>query len=376
MHSLNDRMDAANTLLAPFAVPHGTGLGRVHAEDPDSTRFPFQRDRDRIIHTQAFRRLKGKTQVFLAGKFDHVRTRLTHTMEVAQISRDLARTLSLNEDLAESIALAHDLGHPPFGHAGEEALDAWMRTQGSSFEHNEQSLRIVIVLEPHTAQYAGLNLNREVLEGIQKHRTPFDHPAGPTIARAPTLEAQVTNIADEIAYTGHDCEDGLQAGLFTEQDVLSVQLAADAAEQARPRGTSLRGSLINLLIADLLVETERCMAEQSIGTLTDVYAAATPLVTFSPAMRASLDELRAFLWQRMYEHPTIQERTRHGQEILLALCERYGNDPSEKILALQAETGSTRAEAVKDYVAGMTDGYALTQAETLGIAGAWEIHEK
>src|SRR3989344_4963553 len=163
MQTLSDRIDQANSLLAPYAVPHGTSLGRENPEEEDATRFPFQRDRDRIIHTQAFRRLKHKTQVFVVGKGDHYRTRLTHTMEVAQISRDMARTLGLNEDLAECIALANDLGHPPFGHAGEDALDQWMRDHGSHFEHNAQSLRIVTLLEEHSSLQKGLNLNREIL---------------------------------------------------------------------------------------------------------------------------------------------------------------------------------------------------------------------
>ncbi|HLD71473.1 MAG TPA: dNTP triphosphohydrolase, partial [Candidatus Peribacteraceae bacterium] len=182
MKDLKERLAAANSLLAPYAVPHQGLLGRVHKEADDETRFPFQRDRDRIIHTQAFRRLKGKTQVFVTGDTnfgtDHYRTRLTHTLEVAILSRDMARTLGLNEDLAESVALAHDLGHPPFGHAGEEALDHWMHDYDLHFEHNAQSLRLATILEQHSSQWQGLNLNREILEGLQKHRTPHDQ-SGP-----------------------------------------------------------------------------------------------------------------------------------------------------------------------------------------------------
>ena len=231
MQPLKDRLAAANTLLAPYAVPHEGVLGRTYPEAPDGTRFPFQRDRDRIIHTQAFRRLKGKTQVFVAGTHgstqlttsDHVRTRLTHTMEVAQISRDIARTMGLNEDLAEAVALSHDLGHPPFGHAGEEALDRWMKKHGGSFEHNIQSHRVVTVLAEHSTQFPGLNLHQEILEGILKHRTPHDggivsgemvsgewsHSRSHdlTTHHSPSLEAQIVNLSDEIAYTGHDCED-------------------------------------------------------------------------------------------------------------------------------------------------------------------------
>src|SRR3989338_6572691 len=175
---MEERLRRANEVLATYAVPHGTGLGREHPDQEDETRFPFQRDRDRIIHTQAFRRLKEKTQVFIAGKGDHYRTRLTHTMEVAQISRDMARTLGLNEDLAECIALAHDLGHTPFGHAGESAMQEEMQKRGGTFEHNLQSLRIVTLLEDRTKRYPGLNLNREVLEGLMKPRTSYDQAQG------------------------------------------------------------------------------------------------------------------------------------------------------------------------------------------------------
>ncbi|MBI3618819.1 dNTP triphosphohydrolase [Candidatus Peregrinibacteria bacterium] len=242
-------MAEANALLAPYAVPYEGRLGRVTLEPEDRTRFPFQRDRDRIIHTQAFRRLQGKTQVFVAGEGDHYRTRLTHTMEVAQIGRDLARALSLNEDLTECIALAHDLGHPPFAHAGEESLDAWMRGHGLSFEHNEQSLRLVTLLEEHASRIPGLNLNREVLEGLEKHSKHLE-------GRSHTLEAQVVNMADEIAYTGHDCDDGLRAGFFSIEDISSLALAKKAMDLIAPRGTALRGGIIHLLVTDLLEHTQ------------------------------------------------------------------------------------------------------------------------
>lgn len=375
MLTLPDRLQAANTLLASYAVPHEGILGRVHAEAPDDTRFPFQRDRDRIIHTQAFRRLKGKTQVFVAGTLDHVRTRLTHTMEVAQISRDIARTMGLNEDLVEAIALSHDLGHPPFGHAGEDALDRWMKKHGGSFEHNIQSHRVVTVLAEHSTKFPGLNLNQEILEGILKHRTPHDGDLGdremgrsnsllptPDLPTSPSLEAQIVNLSDEIAYTGHDCEDGIRAGLFSEEDLADIPLVAGALDQAKPRGTSLRGSLIHLLVTDLLLTTERMITDQSVQTLDDILRSASPLTRFSPEMEEELADLRTFLWNRMYLHPDVLKRSREGQVIIEQLCDQYMITPSDKVLELQKRTGSALPEAIKDYVAGMTDGYASDQA--------------
>ncbi|MBI3331842.1 dNTP triphosphohydrolase [Candidatus Peregrinibacteria bacterium] len=392
MKSLSDRLKAANSILAAYAVPHHGQLGRVSEEPSDDTRFSFQRDRDRIIHTQAFRRLKGKTQVFVAGEGDHYRTRLTHTMEVAQIGRDIARTLGLNEDLTEAIALAHDLGHPPFGHAGEDALNRWMREHASRFEHNEQSLRIVMLLEEHSSLYRGLNLNREILEGLQKHRPSLNElrPTGrsahdlPAIVRlrrttagSPTptqslasnvsppesprglsLEAQIVNIADEIAYTSHDAEDGLRAGLFSLEEITRTALGKKALEKSRPRGTSLRGALIHLLVTDLYEISGEMLRRKNIRTLADVYAAETPLIAFSPARQKDLDTLRDFLWKHMYLHPSVLGASERGKKILWDLCEGFFARPTEKILELQKQTASTLPEAVKDYVAGMTDDFA------------------
>jgi dGTPase len=377
MQPLLQRIQQANGLLAPYAVPHEGRLGRASAEPEDETRFPFQRDRDRIIHSTAFRRLKGKTQVFIASEGDHHRTRLTHTMEVAQVSRDIARTLRLNEDLAECIALAHDLGHPPFGHAGEAALDLWMRERGLRFEHNEQSHRIVTLLEEHSSLYQGLNLNQEILEGLLKHRTPHDHPphlaplGAPSgkpsarLPRAPSLEAQIVNIADEIAYSGHDCDDGLRAEAFPLEELLrGSSLAKQAWERASARGTSLRGALIHDLVMNLYGATEDALASQRITTLDDVYALKIPLVAFSPPVRAGLEELRGFLWKRLYFHPKILERNQRSQEVLQTLCDRLFATPADKVTALQQKTGGALAEAVKDYVAGMTDQYAEHMGET------------
>lgn len=357
MNSLPERIQAANTVLAPYAMPHEGTLGRVVSEEPDTTRFPFQRDRDRIIHTRAFRRLKGKTQVFVSGIGDHYRTRLTHTLEVAQISRDMARTLGLNEDLTECIALAHDLGHPPFGHAGEEALDTWMHTQGGHFEHNQQSLRIVSQLEERCSLYTGLNLNEEVLEGLQKHRTPFDGVG--TDYRSLSLEAQIVNIADEIAYTGHDTDDGLRAELFTHQEIASVEVIKQALEEAKIHGTSLRSALVHILIADVYQQTEHLLKKHSIHTLDDVYVCSTPLVDFSADTRQRINTLRTFLWDNMYMHPDVSKNAQRGKEIVIALCREFHKNSIPKIEELMAVHSSSHTEAVKDYVAGMTDAFAM-----------------
>lgn len=353
MKPLQERLQKANSLLAPSAVPHEGTLGRSIDEPQDATRFPFQRDRGRIVHSQAFRRLQGKTQVFVAGKGDHFRSRLTHTMEVAQISRDVTRTLSLNEDLAECIALCHDLGHPPFGHMGEAALDAWMRTHGSSFEHNEQSLRIVTMLEEHSPLAPGLNLQREVLEGLQKHGTAEQRGG-----RGLSLEAQAVNACDAIAYLGHDTEDGLEAGLFSIEDLHAIPMTQHAIARSSGRNTSLRGALVSLFTEDLYRQSTATIRAEVIRSLDDVYASTTPLIGFSAEMETQMKALRVFLMERMYGHPRVREANVEGQRIIGSLCAKLFTEPSEKILALQERTKGTLAEATKDYVAGMTDGFA------------------
>ncbi len=359
MKSLSTRLLKANTLLMPYSSPHGDGLGRAVPESDDNTRFPFQRDRDRIIHTQAFRRLKHKTQVFVAGHGDHYRTRITHTLEVAQISRDIARTLGLNEDLAEAIALAHDLGHTPFGHAGEEAMNACMKSVGKTFEHNEQSLRIVTVLEDRTSKYRGLNLSREILEGLMKHRTPHDTPNADSVTRSPTLEAQLVNLADEIAYTAHDTDDGLRAGLFSLQEVRKTRLGLLAAKQSEERKTELRGSIVDFLVTDLYAETELLLRKHSVTSLEDVYAASDPLVSFSATLTQNLEELRGFLWDHLYKSEAVQVQARRGQHIIRDLFSAFQKSPPQKVLELQKKTDGALEDAIKDYIAGMTDPFAI-----------------
>lgn len=358
MLTLTQRLQAANSVLAPYAVTHSGGLGRTIPEPDDELRFPFQRDRGRIVHTQAFRRLQGKTQVFVIGESDHVRTRLTHTMEVAQISRDVARALQLNEDLAECIALAHDLGHPPFGHLGETALNEWMVSQGGTFEHNAQSLRIVSTLSRHISAQAGLNLNIEVLEGLRKHELR------PNAERSASLEAQVVDLCDEIAYCGHDCDDGLQSGLFTLEEAKTCGLIASALAQTAARGTSLRGGIIHLLVSDLCQSVQVHIQTNGLQTLTDVYRC-TIRVDFSIVMRQQIQELRTFLQTRMYEHPRVLEKGRRGQEVITELCRAYLRKPPTKVTELQRANESSLSTAIADYVSGMTDTFATHQAQNI-----------
>ncbi len=341
MKTLDERIAAMDALLAPYATPHAS-RGRPIAKASDGVRTPFQRDRGRIIHSTAFRRLAGKTQVFVAGESDHYRTRLTHTMEVAQITRDLARALGLNEDLAECIALAHDLGHPPFGHSGQDELDAWMRGHGSSFEHNVQSHRIVTLLEQRGGGN-GLNLTFDVSDNLLKH--------GPVPL---CLEGQLANACDEIAYTAHDTDDALSAGIFTYDELRTIPFAEKAARAAKDRGIRIRTTLIDALARNVLEHAEATEARGG-----------APVIGITPDMREELKPLRAFLWERFYNHPSIVERMERGKQSICALCDAYLASPPAAVTALRARTGSTPEEAVKDVVAGMTDGFATREALAL-----------
>ncbi len=344
MKTLIERMAEMDAALAPYAAKN-VSRGRAVPEELDGIRTPFQRDRGRIIHSQAFRRLAGKTQVFVAGEGDHYRTRLTHTMEVAQITRDLAQALGLNHDLAECIALAHDLGHPPFGHSGQDALDAWMKEHGPAlsrvegFEHNVQSHRIVTVLE-RRGNANGLNLTFDVVDNLLKHGPV---PLG--------LEGQLANACDEIAYTAHDTDDGLSAGLFTYDELRAIPFAERAARSAKDRGIRIRTTIIDALARDLL---EHAQSTEASGL---------PAIGITQDMRSDLQPLRAFLWERMYNHPRILERMATGQKAIATLCDAYLASPPETVAALRERTGSTAEEAVKDTVAGMTDSFALRQAQ-------------
>lgn len=346
-------------VLRPYAVLSLDSRGRTHEEPVDTQRLPFQKDRDRIIHSRAFRRLKGKTQVFVAHYGDHYRTRLSHSLEVAQVSRDLARMLGLNEDLAEAVALAHDLGHTPFGHAGEHALDECLRPYGMSYEHNEQSRRIVEELEDVYPAWKGLNLSREVIEGLMKHQTSWDHPReeGHELV-SPSLEAQLVNFGDEIAYQNHDVDDGLRSGLFEEKDLENLALWQKAKGLAREeygvitdekvRWARTVSKMISLMIVDIAMETSRRLEDKRVASLADVYALGAKgvkLVGFSEEMEIANKELKDFLTSRLYFNPEVLALSERGQEIIRALFARG------------IEEGGTPRE-VADFIAGMTDSYA------------------
>ncbi|MDO1558244.1 deoxyguanosinetriphosphate triphosphohydrolase [Brevundimonas sp. 2R-24] len=359
--------------------------GRLHPEPPSATRTPFARDRDRIIHTTAFRRLKGKTQVFIAHEGDHYRTRLTHSLEVAQIARSLAAALHLDADLAEAVALAHDLGHPPFGHAGEDQLQASMARFGG-FDHNVQTFRIVTKLERRYPDFDGLNLSWETVEGVIKHNGPVDHRLGEPAWRAiadyardwdlrwdsfASLEAQAAAVADDIAYNNHDVDDGVQAGLFTLDDLSGLPLVGPAIasvrrdwpdlDEERTRFEAVR-RLIGMMIEDVLAETRRRVAASGAETPEDVRRAGRPLIAFSREVNEALARLRAFLMERMYRAPSVNHMRASAQRVLdemfeqlMAAPDRMPSAWAERAVGDEART----ARAVCDYIAGMTDRYAL-----------------
>ncbi|MEK7145720.1 MAG: deoxyguanosinetriphosphate triphosphohydrolase [Patescibacteria group bacterium] len=353
-------------VLAPYAVQSRWTRGRKFEEAEDTQRLPFQKDRDRIIHTRAFRRLKAKTQVFVDHYGDHYRTRLSHSLEVAQVSRDLARNLGLNEDLAEAISLAHDLGHTPFGHAGEFALHECLQSYGLHFEHNEQSRRVVEELEQIYPNHPGLNLSIETLEGLMKHQTSWDNPMGAEEIR-PSLEAQIVNLGDEIAYQNHDVDDGLRSGLFTEEDLKPMELWQRATEETeriygkieddKIRFSRTISKMIGLMIKDITVATSERLKTRKIKTLEDVYACKAPLVYFSEPMGQANKKLKEFLLMRLYYHPEVQSHMMRGQAIIKKLF-------TEK---MKASESKERAAELRDYLAGMTDRYAELQFEQFSL---------
>jgi dGTPase len=361
----------------------------VEPESP--TRSPFQRDRDRIIHSSAFRRMQHKTQVFVYHEGDHYRTRLTHSLEVAQIARTLCRSLGLDEDLGEALALAHDLGHTPFGHAGEDALDAAMRDYGG-FDHNAQTLRLLTKLEAHYADFDGLNLTWESLEGVTKHNGPLtgpgiDKPVPFAIASYvaahdleldtwPGAEAQIAALSDDIAYNNHDIDDGLRAGLFTIDDLRDIPLVGPVfrdvldrypgLEQSRVAHESIR-RLIDHMVTDLLDETRDRIGRFGVETATDVRRLGQPLVAFSEAMQRNDKSLKTFLFANMYRHEKVTEMTDHARRVVAQLFEVYINAPQrmppEWVGRWQKgdTTMERTARIVADYIAGMTDRFALAE---------------
>ncbi len=384
---------------APYASDPALSRGRRFPESESPMRSPFQRDRDRIIHCTAFRRLKHKTQVFIYHEGDHYRTRLTHSLEVAQIARSLARALQLDEDLAEALALAHDLGHPPFGHAGEEALDACMADFGG-FDHNEQTFRVLVLLERRYADFDGLNLTWESLEGIVKHNGPLRgrHASAKTLAKGVPAtiagfsaawnldldgfagpEAQVAALADDIAYNNHDLDDGLRAGLFAIGDLADLPLAGDIFAAVLRRHPGLETQrlihesirrMIDHMIGDAIGETRRRLADGGIADIAAIRAHDRPVVAFSPAMREGEIALKRFLFERMYRHARVNRSMEKARQVLSDLFRIHMENPAllpeEWRGALPAGAGGEPAgdfaipRRIADYIAGMTDKFALS----------------
>ena len=380
--------------LATFACHAGQTKGRLYPESASPTRTPFQRDRDRIIHSTAFRRLKHKTQVFVYHEGDHYRTRLTHSIEVAQISRALARAFAVDEDLAEALALAHDFGHTPFGHTGEDALNELMADFGG-FDHNAQSLRIVTKLENRYAEFDGLNLSWETLEGLVKHNGPLAGPLGGgkplplpiaefnaqfdlDLERHSALEAQCAAIADDIAYNAHDLDDGLRAGLFTLGDLSELPLVGEHLAQVRERYPDLDANRIvheivrrqiTAMVEDVILASQKNLATLDPKDQQDIRRAGRAMVVFSDAMREKERAIKAFLFKRMYRAPSVMKVREEAKQVVRDLFGAYfsgkapmpdewGRDWQETARKLDT---AKRARLVCDFLAGMTDRYAILQ---------------
>ena len=392
-------VDAAR---APYAADPARAPGRLAPEPPSATRTEFQRDRDRIVHSTAFRRLAHKTQVFVDHESDHFRTRLTHTIEVAQIARSLARALKLDEDLAEAVALGHDLGHTPFGHTGEDALDACMADHGG-FDHNSHALRIVTELERRYADFDGLNLTQPTLAGLVKHNGPLLDPSGAPAkryrargvpdailrydARQPldlsshaSLEAQAAAIADDIAYDAHDIDDGLRAGLFSIAELrAAVPFAAgllaeiDALHPGleEPRVIhELTRRVITRFIEDAIGESGRRIAAARVTSPEAVLVAGRTLVGWSAALEAADRDIKAFLFARMYRHPEVRKVRDRADAIVRRLFKAYMSDPSAMPPDWALKAGQGRAQAAADYIAGMTDRFAIAEHARLFDGGS------
>jgi dGTPase len=385
---------------APYACDPDQSRGRLFAEPPSKTRSPFRRDCDRVIHSTAFRRLKHKTQVFVFHEGDHYRTRLTHSLEVAQIARALARQLGLDEDLTETLALAHDLGHPPFGHAGERALDACLQAHGG-FDHNAQTLRVLTALEHRYPEFDGLNLTWESLEGIVKHNGPLTDRSGAPVGRYcdrgvpigiaeyvktydlelssfASLEAQVAAIADDIAYDAHDIDDGLRAGLFAVDDLKVMPLAAEIiAEIGRHypdlddarRGAEFVRELISYLISAVFAEAKKRLQAAQPQSAHAVRNQAEALIAFPSQVEQEEADIKAFLKQHMYRHSRVMRVMGEAEQILFDLFARYHRSPrdlpAEWLEGTQAETEPERARRIGNFIAGMTDRFALIEHQRL-----------
>ncbi|WP_426442962.1 deoxyguanosinetriphosphate triphosphohydrolase [Bradyrhizobium genosp. P] len=385
---------------APYACDPDRSRGRLFAEPPSRTRSPFRRDCDRVIHSTAFRRLKHKTQVFIFHEGDHYRTRLTHSLEVAQIARALARQLGLDEDLTETLALAHDLGHPPFGHAGERALDQCLKDHGG-FDHNAQTLRVVTSLEHRYPEFGGLNLTWESLEGIVKHNGPLTARSGEPVGRYletgipvgiadydktydlelwsyASLEAQVAAFADDIAYDAHDIDDGLRAGLFAVDDLKEMPLTSEiigeidrhypGLDEVR-RGAELVRELISHFIGAVLAEASTRLAAAEPQSAHDVRHHHAPLIAFPSDVAEEEAAIKAFLYRRMYRHHRVMQVMGEAEQVVRDLFERYRQSladlPGEWIEGTAQETEGARSRRIGNFIAGMTDRFALIEHQRL-----------
>jgi len=383
---------------APYAENPAHSKGRRYPEPESRTRTPFARDRDRIIHSTAFRRLKEKTQVFVAHEGDHYRTRLTHSLEVAQIARSIATAMGLDNDLAETVALAHDLGHPPFGHAGEDQLDESMKPWGG-FDHNVQTFRVVAKLEHRYPDFEGLNLTWETLEGVIKHNGPvtdkltrpswdmvkaFDKDYDLKLGGWASAEAQVAALADDIAYNNHDVDDGLQAGLFRLEELLDVPLIGPVLHGVRTERPGLDDSLtrleavrrmIGVMVDDVMAETLRRVRTTGVASADDVRGLGHALVAFSPDMLKNLESLRAFLMERMYRHWKVNRTRSQARRILAEMFSLFMAEPevlpTEWFALSQNRDDAGRARVVCDYIAGMTDRFAIEEHRRLFQLDTW-----
>ncbi|NKB49147.1 MAG: deoxyguanosinetriphosphate triphosphohydrolase [Alphaproteobacteria bacterium] len=380
---------AYGPVLAPYACDPAESRGRLHDEPESSYRSAFQRDRDRVIHCGAFRRLKHKTQVFVYHEGDYYRTRLTHSLEVAQIARSVSRALGLNEDLAEALALAHDFGHTPFGHAGEDALDAVMAPYGG-FDHNAQTLRLVTKLERRYPTFDGLNLSWEALEGLVKHNGPVtggravrEKPLPAAIAEYvadhdlalntyASAEAQVAALADDIAYNSHDVDDGLRAELFDIDDVADLPLVGPAFQEMRQRYGDIErprlihvaiSQMIGAMVEDILAETRRRLAKTGVGSVDDIRDLDGPVVAFSEELAAADRAVKAFLLENMYRHHRVNRMTSKARRVVREMFELMFAEPellpAEWRGRAEQRDDAGRARMIADYIAGMTDRYAL-----------------
>jgi len=402
MTSFNPSQNAQmQTALAAYACNPNDSKGRLFAEEDTNTRTAFQRDRDRIIHSTAFRRLEYKTQVFVNHEGDHYRTRLTHSLEVSQLARSICRTLGLNEDLAESLALAHDLGHTPFGHSGEDALSEVMEPFGG-FDHNAHTLRIITSLEHRYAGFDGLNLTWETLEGIAKHNGPLirknsatiigkilNRVPNPNLPRViteynarhdlmletfPSGEAQVASLADDIAYNNHDIDDGLRAGLFSLEQIEQLEHVGRIFREVRSRFPGIDEQrlihesirrLINRMVTDLITQTAQNLKHEHVEKVDDIRRLGKPVVAFSPAMQQTNLELKAFLMQNMYRHYKVNRMASKAKRVVRDLFQFFLAEPqclpSQYTKLAGGPKSATTALVVSDYLAGMTDRYALDE---------------